>query len=205
MRKTSLAFLALAFVIYWLFAANLPLDRPAALDPVLPSLVHMLPFSINRRPAAQNNDDKPDLTGIRHWLSLEAVKAGRVDSDPSATVLDLKKRALTLKNSELEILKATALSPEASGDERFLSVYIIGLAESAAARDFLKEIGGARLPSTVNDRAYSDEVVIRAHALDAVVKRLSPADSIKYLKDVLANTTDPAVARHARYWLGRLG
>jgi hypothetical protein len=192
LRKTSLAFLALAFVIYWLFTAQPADDRQASLslDPVLPSIIRLMP--------------KPDINGIRRWLSKEADKVGRIDSNPSATVLRFKKKALSLTATELDILKSTALSPGASGDERFLAVYIIGLAESAAARDMLKEIGRTPLPPTAPDRAFSDEVVIRAHALEAVVGRLNPAESVQYLREILAHTNDPALAKHAKYWLNRL-
>ncbi|MGZ3723829.1 MAG: hypothetical protein ACXVA9_12890, partial [Bdellovibrionales bacterium] len=203
MRRTLLAFFGMIFVGYWLWTADSPHDGQAALNPVLPGLVRFLPSASQKLFPSNVSDAKSpaDLTGIRHWLVEEAVKVGRVDSNPSSTVLRLKQKALSMKTSELKILRDTALSPTASGDERFLAVYIIGLAESAAARDFLKEIASAPVPATANDRNYSDEVVIRANALESVVHRLSNSESIKYLQDVLAHTSDPSLARHARYWL----
>jgi hypothetical protein len=207
LRTTLLAFLGMIFVGYWLWTADIPRDQQASFEPVLPGLVRILPASASAKlfPSLKGEKGGPaDLTGIRHWLLEESVKVGRVDINPSATVLRLKQKALTLKVSELRILKDTCLSPLASGDERFLAVYIIGLSESAQARDFLKEIAGTAIPASANDRAYSDEVVIRANALESVVHRLNPLDAKGYLQDVLAHTQDPSLARHARYWLTRL-
>jgi hypothetical protein len=205
LSTTLLAFLGMIFVGYWLWTADIPRDQQASFEPVLPGLVRILPARSSAKlfPSLKN-DDPSDTTGIRHWLLEESVKVGRVDSNPSATVLRLKQKALTLKASELRILKDTCLSPSASGDERFLAVYIIGLSESAQAREFLKEISGAPIPSTSSDRSYSDEVVIRANALESVVHRLNALDAKIYLQDVLAHTQDPSLARHARYWLTRL-
>lgn len=209
MRKTSIAFLGLAFVIYWLWAVDNPVGQQASLNPVIPSFIHALPFPTKRQVASVNPLPPPlakyDASGIRQWLSEEASRVGRVDNNPSSTVVRLKKKALSLTPAQLQLFKAVALDQGSVGDERFLAVYMIGLSESAAARDCLKEIGQTPIPSTANDRAYSDEVVIRAHAMEGAIKRMNPADSVKFLQDILGNTNDPALARHAKYWLSRLG
>ncbi len=205
MRRTLLAFFGFAFVIYWLWTADLPTDSIASLDPVLPNIVRMLPLPAKR--ALQSLHDSKDMAAeseLRSWLNVESQKVGKPDANPSATVLRIKKRALSFGPHELEILKSVALNAGASTDERFMAVYTIGLAESLAAKEQLEEIGQSPLPQTANDRAYSDEVVIRAHALEALVQRLSPSASVAYLKKLLAKTSDPALARHARYWLNRL-
>lgn len=205
MKKTLLAFFGLAFIVYWFWTADLRFDRPAALDPVLPALVRMLPSPTRLYVTSTTDRDTAPSVGLRKWLNEEVIKVAHVDSNPSGTVIRLKKKALSLKPNELTSLKQIAMDPTASGDERFFAVYIIGLSESALAKDELKEIGESTIPATANDRAYSDEVVIRAQALEAVLQHLSPADSINYLRKVLATTTDPSVAKHARYWLTRLG
>lgn len=210
MRKTTLAFLGLVFVVYWLWTMDSQVfERQAALNPVIPSFIRALPFTKKREPNG-NREEKPaaskyDQSGMRHWLSEEAVRVGRVDANPSSTVLRLKKKALSLVPQQLDLLKTVALDRSNPGDERFLAVYMIGLAESAAAREDLKEIGQSPIPATSNDRSYSDEVVIRAHAMEGAIKHMSPADSVKFLQDILSSTQDPSLTRHARYWLSRLG
>ena len=207
LRSTLLAFFGLIFVGYWLWTADSSRDGQASFNPDLPSLIRFLPASplnfLNRRESSAHTSE--DLTGIRQWLSTEAGKVGRVEANTSKTVVRLKRKALTLEPAELRVLKNSALSPTASGDERFLAVYIIGLSESAYARDYLKEIANSPVPVTATERAYSDEVVIRATALESAVQKMSPTDSRKYLNDMLAHTQDPSLARHARYWLTRLG
>ena len=205
MRRTVLAFFGFAFIVYWLWTAELPTDGAASLDPVLPSIVRLLPLKAKRSFAAltESKETRSD-NELTTWLDLEAEKVGRPDANPNATVLRLKRKALSLRPGELSILKSIALNSAVSSDERFLAVYIIGLSESMAAKDQLKEIGQAPFPPTPNGRAYSDEVVIRAHALESLIQRLSPSDAVIYLKDLLAKTADPALARHARYWLTRL-
>ena len=54
----------------------------------------------------------------------------RVDSDPGATQKRLMEKALTLKPAELNWLKKTAVENEATHDERFLAVYMLGLSGS---------------------------------------------------------------------------
>jgi hypothetical protein len=190
MRRTLLAFFGMAFVGYWLWTADSPRDFQASLDPVLPGLVSALP--------------KSDLSGVRHWLVQEAVKIGRKGATSSSTVVRLKQKALSMNSRDLRVLKDTALSPTASGEERLLAVYIIGLSESGQAREFLKEIAETPLPATANERVQSDELVIRANALESVVHRLGNEESIKYLESLLQKTQDPVLAQQTRYWLSRL-
>ena len=209
MRKSSVAFLGLAFVIYWLWTVDAPSSgQQAALNPVIPSLIRMLPFP----PKSQLTTPSPALTasaydpsGLRRWLTDEAVKVGRVDTNPSSTVLRLKKKALTLSSAQVELLKDVALDQSSVGDERFLAVYLIGLSESAKARESLIQIGQTPIPSTANEKAYSDEVVIRAHAMEGAIKHMNPSDSVRFLQEILTNTKDPTLEKHARYWLARLG
>lgn len=204
MRRTLLAFFGLAFLIYWFWTADLPQESPETLDPVIPSLVRVtasLPGKVKLFVHKQLNSEG-DLRG---WLRSEAQRVGRVDPDPAATFKRLKEHASRLRASELKWLRNMAVDSSASGDERYLAVYMIGLSDTPAAMEKLKEIATSPVPSSNNDRQYSDEVVVRAHALESVVHRLSSSEAVRYLRDVLSKTTDPAVARHAQYWISRFG
>lgn len=210
MRKTSVVFLGLAFVVYWLWTIDAPAPgQQASLNPVLPSLIRMLPFSSKGQLAPPTPPSEGvsayDPSGLRRWLTEEAVRVGRVDTNPTTAVLRLKKKALSLNSSQVELLKNVALDQTSGGDERFLAVYLIGLSESAKARECLVRIGQYPIPSTANERAYSDEVVIRAHAMEGAIKHMNPSDSVKFLQEILTNTKDPSLEKHARYWLARLG
>jgi len=197
MRRT-LAFLGIIFAGYWLWKTDMNHDNQASLEPVVPGISRLLP---DHKPTQK---EVADTTAIRHWLSTEAITVSRGEMHPTKTVVHLKQRALSLTPPELAVLKDAALSPMASSDERLLAVYIIGLSESSAAREDLKEIAKTPVPVTENERARSDEVVIRANALDTVVGRLSTVESKTYLEDMAAHASEPALAKHARYWLTRL-
>jgi hypothetical protein len=191
MVRTLLASFALAFMAYWVWTSESLTERQASLMPTLPTFVRDL------KPA-------PNTSALQRWLSKEAGKVGRIGEQPTTTVVRLKKKALSLKPSDLEYLLQTAVNPGAGGDERFLSVYMIGLSEAAAAKKALREIAETPVPPTPNDRAYSDEVVIRAHAMESLVQRQNQQDSVEFLRALLGKTTDASIARHARYLLSKL-
>jgi hypothetical protein len=140
---------------------------------------------------------------LRTWLKDEAARMGRVDPDPARTLKRLKQHAQGLTARELQLLKDTALDRSMDGDQRFLSVYTIGLARSRSALSLLMDISRTRIPPTANDRAYSDEVMIRSQALEAAAKRLPRAEAVHYLRDILKNTSDPVLARRAGQLLSR--
>jgi hypothetical protein len=205
MRRTLLAAFALAFMAYWFWTGEYSVERQASLMPVLPSSVRRLPEGAARSPTAASSAKGVAADGaVRRWLEQESARVGRVDPSPEASVVRLKKKALSLKPTELEFLGAAAADPGVSADERFLAVYIIGLSEAAAAKDVLRAVSQLPIPPTSNDRAYSDEVVIRAHAMEALVQRLSQQESLLYLNDVLKRATDASIVRHARYLLSKL-
>lgn len=206
MRRTLLAFFALIFMAYMLWNSETPSDRQASLNPVLPSIVRHLPWS-SRDQAATAQPKMPAAGGateMKHWLDQEALKVGRIDHDPASTTIRLKRKALSLAPSDIEFLKSTSIDPANGADERFLAIYMIGLSESAAAKSALREVSETPIPPTSNDRAYSDEVVIRAHAMESLVQRQNQEESLQYLKDLLSKTTDASIAKHARYLLTKL-
>src|SRR2546421_484675 len=78
----------------------------------------------------------------------------------------------------------------------------------------LPSLGGSKAPSAPAGNSTADtsalkkwmisEVVNRAHAMEALVQRQSQDESVKFLSDLLAHTTDASIARHARYLLTKL-
>lgn len=201
-RRTLTAFLGLGFAAYWLISHDFPSERAMTLDPVLPSIIR----------TTQTLQLKETLTKVRStaaddilmWLKHKASQIGQTDPNPVATQARLRERALKFSRGDLILLKDRALREGGNADERFLAVYLLGLSESAFALDLLKEIGQVPIPPLRSDRAYSDEFSIRAHALESVVRRSLPKDSVVFLKKILTKTTDPALAKHAQYWLSRL-
>ena len=122
----------------------------------------------------------------------------------TAAAIRLKRRALGLSPEELEALRTVALDPGAPSEQRVLAVHMIGLSESAAARDQLEKIGSAVMPSSPDEKGYANEVTVRTQALETLLKRLNPDAAARVLNEIIAKTHDSALLRRARYWLGRL-
>lgn len=201
MRTTLLAFFGLAFVIYWFSTAELPHDRAASLDPVMPFIQTMrVPKAEKKLPVP----DSPKGIDVDQWVKTEALKVGQVDTDPAQSLLRMRGVSNLLRKKDFVYLKQLALDGKANGDERFVAIYILGLSPSSRAQSALREVAVAKIPKSNSDRLYSEDVVIRAHALEAMVKRLPPADAKQFLKDVLRRTSDPALAKHVEYWLARM-
>jgi hypothetical protein len=190
MKRTLLAFTGLVFTIYWLCTAELPSDRPAALLPSLSS-------PLRPSPAVT-----PERKSLQSWLSSETHKMKR-RYDSTSAVIRLKRKALSMKAEDLAGLRAIALDSETTGEERYLAVYVLGLSEAAAARDLLQDISRSAVPTSANEKGYSDEIAVRTHALESLIKRLSPAASAKFLREILTKSNDPALVRRAQYWLSR--
>lgn len=202
MRRLLTAFFGFIFVVYFLYTSDLPGEKSNTLDPVKPSIIRTTQSLRLKDTLTKVRRPKP--TDIKIWLRQEAELVGQVDPDPEETQSRLKDHADKFSPAELSALRDAALNIELTGDERFLAVYVLGLSNHSRALELLKDIGQAQVPNLQSDREYSDEFSIRAHALEAVVRRLPPRDSVNFLKGILATTADPALARHAQYWLTRL-
>lgn len=202
--RNRLVFLAFAFVAYWVWIVDRPLDS-LALDPVKPALVPVL------NPAYDL--EEPHVTGISSpatqpselltWIHTEAALIGHADPNPQNTILRLESKAQSLSESDLALLKRVALNRSIESDERFLSVYLLGLA-GGKGLGLLRELSLARIPGLPNDRQHSDEVILRTQAIETLVQKLPREESQGLLRELLTRTSDPILARHVQYWLNRL-
>lgn len=205
MRTTILAFLGAAFLIYWLLTDDPSHGRGLFLGPVKPNIAQIPnpPYDLEE-PSGVGRSPSSSESNIKSWLANEAEKMGQTDPNPEETKIRLAQRAAGLKRLELRYLKIVALDRSRNSDERFLSIYILGLSEDEKTLDLLREISLTQIPGTATDRQHSDEVVFRAHALEALVQKLDSEQARSFLREILARSGDPVLARHAQYWLRRL-
>ncbi len=209
MSKRVVLFLSVVFAVYWLYSVR---------D------IDMSPSQISRIPAAalakakeftdNSSTDAPSAPlpsaparsfEVEKWVGAESAKMGKVDIDPVGTEARLKLIAHQLTDSDLATLKRIALDRTAMADQRFLSVYMLGLSDSESATESLKIITASSIEKPNQDRDYSDELSVRLHALESLMRKLSPNDSIQYLKTLLGASDNPVIARQALIWLKRLG
>ncbi len=210
MRPSILIFLSCAFLLYWHFGVDfggqrlLPTVKPFLYQVTNPPY-EPLQSSASLQPDPEDRKEVKLQDDFMQWFRAEAEKIGRVNPDPSGTLSRLKQKASTLTHHQMMQLKRMALEHDSKGDERFLAVYLLGLADNKQAASHLRELALTKIPAVTNDRQHSDEVLLRAQAIESLVQKLSIEDSRRLLRDVLSQTSDPLLARHARYWLNRLG
>jgi hypothetical protein len=203
MRK-RLLFVSLAFVGYWLFIHDSALDS-LVLDPVKPLLVPVLNPAYDLEEPHSSEDGRPAVAvdELMKWLKAEASAIGKVDPNPPQTLVRLQSKAEAFSKGDLATLKRLALNRNFDADERFLAVFMIGLA-GADGLDLLRELSLARVPGVPSDRQHSDEVVLRTHVIETLVQKLPREDARQLLQQLLHRTSDPIIARHVQYWLNRL-
>ena len=204
-RRTLIAFFGFAFVTYWLSTADLSSPKKS-LGPIVPSLIRLPaePESPPPQVEAQPPSRKPaQLSELETWMRQESERLGKPDETPDQTLARLRKKAAGLGANALNELRRYALDPERTTDQRFLAVYMLGLAGARESVEHLKVIAGSQIPDAGTDRERTDEVILRAHAVDALVEKMSPRNSREFLMELLSRTSDPAIARHAQYWLSR--
>src|SRR5688572_9118541 len=79
-----------------------------------------------RRPAAAS---EKSLSPIEKFVRVESLKVGRPDPDPSKTHARLKAVARGLGRQDMSLLRKAALDSSLENDRRFMSVYLLTLAE----------------------------------------------------------------------------
>lgn len=211
MNRRVLVFLALVFALFWLSTdGDLFLGRaPERNFPVRNEIqTDRNPANISDPTVQSKQEPKiasPDTNQLTQKLMVEAKKMGQVDPNPSATKARLKSWASGLNRKELQHLRQLGLNKDLNPDERFLSVFLIGLNDTPAAAEELRLIVSSPVGPAPEERAYSDELSIRLHALEQMVRKLPADQSAKYLRQILASSDNPVIARQALMWLKRFG
>jgi hypothetical protein len=202
--RNRLLFLSLAFVAYYLLVGDRTFDA-IKLDPVKPALVPVPnpAYDLEEPGVTELFPGSAPHSGILSWLHQEAILISQPDPSPQDTLLRLQTKAADLAEGDLAVLKRSALNRHLESDERFLSVYLLGLA-GGRGLDLLRELTMARIPGLPNDRQHSDEIILRTQAIETLVQKLPREESRALLQELLSRTSDPILARHVQYWLNRL-
>jgi len=154
-----------------------------------------------------------DLSEFRKRFARESEAVGQLDDTPEATEAHLRSWAQSLAVAELRDLQQKALNAEASGDERFLAVQMLGWSGKAEALPLLEEVALAPVPNSPESRTQSAEVALRALAIESagqvgsVEQRLSSLNRVanqvsnSFLSDrsqrAMAHLTHPEIAEPA--------
>lgn len=121
----------------------------------------------------------------------EAEAVSKLTDRPDEEEEHLKDIALHLQDPDIKTLQAQALNPQLNGDERFLSVYILGESTLPSAQESLEEIATTPIPKLHEARLISEEQVLRAQAIES----LRDTDRIKH---IIATSNDHFLADRAQ-------
>ena len=139
---------------------------------------------------------------VAKFLASEAQKIGQFGDDPVDAERRLKDFSDTLNSDDLKELAATAVNLKADGDERFLSSYLLGLADSAGAeatQDAIMNVATAKVPDLPSDSPLrAMELTIRAQALEGMARYTGDPGARSKLVDLIHQVKDPFLADRAQ-------
>lgn len=114
-------------------------------------------------------------------VSQETESMSQLNDHPEEVQKRLKDLADKMQESDVPSLQQNALNPNLNGDQRFLSVYILGESTLAKAQESLEAIATTPIPDTHEGRLATQEEIIRGHAVESIRQTES-------LKRVLAHS-----------------
>ncbi|MBS1971275.1 MAG: hypothetical protein JSU04_13280 [Bdellovibrionales bacterium] len=98
----------------------------------------------------------------------EAAAMSQLNDHPEEVQKRLKELADKMQESDVPSLQQNALNPNLNGDQRFLSVYILGESTLAKAQESLEAIATAPIPETHEGRLTTQEEIIRGQAVESI-------------------------------------
>jgi hypothetical protein len=124
-------------------------------------------------------------------IHKEAESISRLNDRPEEVQQRLKELADQVKEEQVGVLQEKALDTQLNGDERFLSVYILGESRLQKAQQSLEQIAAAPIPSLHESRLTTQEEIIRGQAIESLREPAS-------LKRVLAQADNKFLADRAQ-------
>ncbi len=121
----------------------------------------------------------------------EAAAMSQMNDHPEEVQKRLKALADKMKESDVSRLQQNALNPNLNGDQRFLSVYILGESTLAKAQESLEAIATASIPETHEGRLTTQEEIIRGQAVESIRQ-------VDTLKRVLAHSDNTFINDRAQ-------
>lgn len=121
-------------------------------------------------------------------IRKEAESMARLTDRPQEVQKRLKDLASQVREEQMPILKEKALNLQLGGDERFLSVYILGESSIAKAQEILEQIASTPIPKLKESRSTTQEEILRGQAIESLrepesLKRVLASTDSKFLVD----------------------
>ncbi len=101
-------------------------------------------------------------------VKIEADAMSQLNDHPEEIQKRLKDLASKMKETDIPALQETALNTALNGDQRFLSVYILGESSLLKAQEGLETIATSPIPALHDSRLINQEEVIRGQAVESL-------------------------------------
>ncbi|MBC7371438.1 MAG: hypothetical protein H7326_07735 [Bdellovibrionaceae bacterium] len=184
--KQLQALIIVALVVAIFFAGKYLSEIESALPEAVPAnQIAVVGVPSSQVTPASNPAHAKDFSDL---IRKEAESMSHLTDRPDEVQKRLKDLAAQVREEQVPILKEKALNIQLGGDERFLSVYILGESSLAKAQESLELIASTPIPKLKESRLTTQEEVLRGQAIESLrepesLKRvLSSADN-KFLVD----------------------
>lgn len=143
--------------------------------------------------SAKTSGEKPASTAqeFAALVKTEADAMSQLNDHPEEVQKRLKDLADKMQETDVPALQETVLNIALSGDQRFLSVYILGESNLSKAQESLEAIAISPIPDMHEARLTNQEEVIRSQAVESLRKPES-------LKRVLAQIDNTFITDRAQ-------
>lgn len=110
----------------------------------------------------------PVTSNMEKLIEKEAETMSQLNDHPEEVQKRLRDLAEKVQDSDISVLQKTALNTNVDGDQRFLSVYILGESSLQKAQESLEHIAITPIPKMGETRLTMQEEVIRAQAVESL-------------------------------------
>ena len=124
-------------------------------------------------------------------VQKEVETISQLNDHPDDVQKRLKDLAAQMQEGDIATLQKSALNTSLGGDERFLSVYILGESSLAKAQESLEAIATTPVPSMQEARLTSQEEILRVQAVESLRQ-------VESLKRVLSQTENTFISDRAQ-------
>ncbi|MBX7231134.1 MAG: hypothetical protein K1X29_03510 [Bdellovibrionales bacterium] len=135
---------------------------------------------------------------MARFVKMESLRVGTPDENPKQSFKRLKSVASGLNNNDVENLKNISLDRKYNNEQRFLSVYLLALAENPQVAGALMSV--ALDPLETKDKSsptYAEELMIRTQALEGIAK-VDPRGRKSRLAEFLKKQDNAFLAEQAK-------
>jgi hypothetical protein len=121
-------------------------------------------------------------------IHKESESISQLNEHPEEVQHRLKELADQVQEDHVVVLKEKALDTSLNGDERFLSVYILGESRLPKAQEILEQIADTPIPHSKESRLTAQEEIIRGQAIESLrepasLRRVLERADNKFLTD----------------------